>query len=115
MLNDDETLELVQLYVETALKHSKTNDAISKALKMLCVDNEFVSSGDYMIANYDTTIRKLIGDYLMDWVDWWMYDCEFGTKSSTYTIASDDNLSNRAISYDVSEQTFSEFFRTVSS
>lgn len=113
MLSDVETIELVERYVDTVRKHYRYNEAVSSALKLLCQDNEFVSSGDYLLDSYNITIKKLIGNYLMDWVDWWMYECEFGTKSMTYTITPPD-CSLPSSSYDVSEQTFYQFYKIVS-
>jgi hypothetical protein len=50
-------------------------------------------------------VQDALGMETFDWIEWWMYETDFGCKNMTYIVA--------GVEYDPTHQSFQEFFQTI--
>lgn len=78
---------------------------LDKALRTLGSDNHIIDLCEPILVPYRRLLTTTIGPELMDWLDWWMYETDYGTKPMEFTI---DNTS-----YDPTTMTLYRFLETV--
>lgn len=78
---------------------------LDKALRTLGSDNQIIDLCEPILVAYRKLLTEVIGLQLMDWLDWWMYETDYGTKAMEFTI--DGN------NYDPTTMTLYRFLETV--
>lgn len=97
---------LIKLYVQAKLREQTTGDQLCRAFQLLNSENQiFGTTPSELTELLDALMRDKFGTPLMDWVEWWMYDCGHGTAHTSFTVEGRD--------YDVTDLTFEQFLELV--
>lgn len=78
---------------------------LDTAMRCINPDNQVFGLADAVEGPYTSLVHELIGDELMDWLMWWMYECDMGTKPMHFNI--------NGVDYDPTEMTLLKFLETV--
>lgn len=90
----------------TALKQqSSAEGAIHQAFQALGSDNQIFSLAEPIEGAYTQLVTELLGPELFEWLMWWMYECDFGTKAGYFHID--------GVDYDPKQMTLEQFLETV--
>ena len=73
-------------YCQAMLTQSIYTDKVSKAFQVINLDNQVFGLADPVEAPYTKLVEELLGTELFDWIMWWMYECEHGTKAMQFTV-----------------------------
>ena len=60
--------------------------AVNTAVKQLDPDNEIFSLSTYAQQAYTRLVEELVGNQAFEWILWWQYEAEYGTKNVGFTI-----------------------------
>lgn len=92
-------------YVDALKRQSSAEGAIHQVFQALGSDNQIFSLAEPIEGAYTQLVTELLGPELFEWLMWWMYECDFGTKSGYFTIDSKP--------YDPKQMTLEQFLETV--
>jgi len=94
-------------YVEAKLQERNLSDQLEGVMRRFNSENQVFSMTPPKVYDLvETLMLELVADReLLDWVHWWMYDCEHGTRHMDFTVEGRE--------YDVTDLTFQEFLEIV--
>lgn len=92
-------------YCKALLSQHQGEFALNRALNGLGSDNQIVSLAGPITAAYTALVKDLLGESLFDWLEWWMYECDYGTESKAFRIYKQD----RWFEYDTKDLSLYEF------
>lgn len=94
-------------YVEAKLQEQMLGEQLEAVMRRFNSENQVFGMTPPKIYDLvETLLHELVADReLMDWVDWWMYECDHGTAHMDFTI--DDR------NYTVTDLTFQQFLELV--
>ena len=78
---------------------------LDKALRTLGSDNQIIDLCEPVLVAYRRLLTTTIGVQMMDWLDWWMYETDYGTKAMVFSI--------NKVDYDPTQMTLYKFLETV--
>ena len=73
-------------YAMATTKQSAGEQMLDRALRTLGSDNQIIDLCEPILVAYRRLLTTTIGTELMDWLDWWMYETEYGTKVMHFSI-----------------------------
>jgi hypothetical protein len=73
-------------YAMATLKQSAGEIMLDKALRTLGSDNQIIDLCEPILVAYRKLLTATIGQELMDWLDWWMYETDYGSKPMEFSI-----------------------------
>ena len=73
-------------YAMATTKQSAGEQMLDRALRTLGSDNQIIDLCEPILVAYRKLLTTTIGPELMDWLDWWMYETEYGSKSMHFSI-----------------------------
>jgi hypothetical protein len=73
-------------YAQAMIVQRAGEEMVSKAFNSLGSDNQIFGLAEPIEGAYTTLVAELLGDELFDWLMWWMYDCDHGTKAMHFQI-----------------------------
>jgi hypothetical protein len=97
--------KIAEAYATATKSQSLAVDNLNQALQVLNTDNYLFSLCEPIELAYTELVEQLLGPELFDWLGWWMYEADYGTKSTMYSINNQD--------YDPKLQTFEQFWTTI--
>lgn len=59
---------------------------LDKSLQLLNPDNQVFGLADAVEGPYTDLVEQLLGPELWDWLLWWIYETDWGTKPMQFTI-----------------------------
>lgn len=74
-------------------------DQVNKALGTLGQDNMLFSLSEPLESAYTNAVKELIGEDLFDWLMYWMWECDMGTKDMEFIIDGTSYYTNRMTLY----------------
>lgn len=92
-------------YAQAVITQSAGETMLDKALRALGSDNQIIDLCEPILVAYRRLLLQTIGPELMDWLDWWMYECDHGTKQMEFII---DN-----VEYDPTQMTLFRFLEII--
>lgn len=92
-------------YAMATIKQSQGERLLGQALRTLGSDNQIIDLCEPILVAYRKLLTTYIGQPLMDWLDWWMYETDYGTKQMEFSI---DN-----VEYDPTTMTLYRFLEIV--
>lgn len=92
-------------YAMATIKQSAGESLLDQALRALGSDNQIIDLCEPILVLYRKLLTQTIGPEMMDWLDWWMYETDYGTKPMTFSI--DDT------EYDPTQMTLYRFLEIV--
>ena len=96
----------IEQYAQARLTESNLCEQMCKVVELLNPDNQIFGLVPDGISNLlDALMIDKFGEALMDWVHWWMYECEHGTAHMTFSV--------EGVEYDPTKLTFKEFLEIV--
>lgn len=104
-ISKQEKIELIKIYIEGVRKQESAEDQLSDAFGALCSENFLMGVSSHISSALDSLLRKVIGEFEFDWIGWYIYETEFGTKKFDFTFNHKPYL--------VSEMTLDEFLNVV--
>ena len=78
--------KLIYEFAQAILLQDTYEANVSKALRSLGSDNEIVSLADPLRNVLNSLMLNLAGPELYEWLMWWIYETEHGTKDMCFTI-----------------------------
>jgi hypothetical protein len=92
-------------YAMATIKQSAGESLLDKALRTLGSDNQIIDLCEPILVAYRKLLVTTIGPELMDWLDWWMYETDYGTKAMHFSINN--------VEYDPTQMTLYKFLEIV--
>ena len=92
-------------YAMATIKQSAGESLLDQALRALGSDNQIIDLCEPILVLYRKLLTQTIGPEMMDWLDWWMYETDHGTKPMHFSI---DN-----VEYDPTTMTLYRFLEIV--
>ena len=92
-------------FAMATLKQSAGEILLDKALRTLGSDNQIIDLCEPILVAYRKLLTTTIGPQLMDWLDWWMYETDYGTKPMAFSID--------GVDHDPTTMTLYRFLETV--
>lgn len=81
-----QTHQIAYNYCQAMLTQRVAEERVSKAFEALGMDNQVFSLSEPIEGAYTHLVRTLLGRELFEWLMWWMWECEHGTKSMEFII-----------------------------
>lgn len=73
-------------FCQAMITQSAGEAMLNTALRTLGSDNQIIDLCEPVLVAYRKLLIQTIGPELMDWLDWWMYECDMGTKKMEFYI-----------------------------
>ena len=83
-----QTHKIAYDYAQAHIKQSAGIDQLNAALGGLGSDNYLFSLCEPLEAAYSRLVEQLLGPELWDWLMWWIYETDNGTKQMHFSINS---------------------------
>lgn len=92
-------------YAMATITQRAGEDLLDTALRTLGSDNQIIDLCEPILVAYRKLLAQYIGQELMDWLDWWMYETDYGSKSMEFSI--------NKVDYDPTTMTLYRFLELV--
>ena len=99
------THQIAYDYCMAMILQQANDQRLDQALRCINPDNQVFGLADAVEGPYTKLVAELVGPELMDWLMWWMYECDYGKVNMEFVIDS--------ISYDPTQMTLLKFLETV--
>ncbi len=73
-------------YSMAMIQQRAGEDAVSKAFQALGSDNMIFGLAEPIEGAYTTLVAGLLGEDLFDWLMWWIYETDNGTRQMHFVI-----------------------------
>ena len=73
-------------FAMATIRQSAGESMLDQALRTLGSDNQIIDLCEPILVAYRKLLTQTLGEPLMDWLDWWMYECDHGTKDMEFVI-----------------------------
>ena len=93
--------QIAYTWVQAQLLAIARQHQLNAALQAIHPDNTVLDL-DCTNSYYTDLVRELVGEEAWDWVTWWCWECDYGSKPHTFILDGD--------SYDPSTMTFLQFW-----
>ena len=80
------THQIAYNYAMATIKQSAAVDQVNTALRALGSDNYLFSVCEPLENAYTTLVADLLGPELWDWLTWWIYETDNGTRQMEFSI-----------------------------
>jgi hypothetical protein len=97
--------EIAKEYVDSIYFQTEGEKLLRDALTVLGAQIEIMDVSRHVSEPYERLVSYVLGQSNKEWVDWWIYETDFGTRSMSFSI--------ERIKYDSQELTFEDFFEIV--
>lgn len=77
-------------FAQATITQRAGEDMLGQALRTLGSDNQIIDLCEPVLVAYRKLLTQFIGTQLMDWLDWWMYETDHGTKCMEFSIDDTD-------------------------
>jgi hypothetical protein len=81
-----QTHQIAYDYAMANIKQSAAMDMVNSALRSLGSDNYLFSVCEPLEAAYTKLVEELLGPELWDWLTWWMYETDNGSRKMEFSI-----------------------------
>jgi hypothetical protein len=99
------THQIAYNYCMANIQQSAAVDQINQALRSLGSDNYLFSVCEPLEGAYTKLVEELLGPELWDWLTWWMYETDNGSRRMEFSI--------NGIEYNPQDMTLYRFLETV--
>ena len=93
-------------YVQACKTQAIYERALETALQRLHPDNQLMGTSVTLAESYRQLVFEVVGEELMDWIEYWQYESDYGKESRTFVINN--------VTYDTAGMTFFSFMGAVS-
>ncbi len=100
-----QTHKIAYDYAMAHIKQSAGMDQLNRAFAALGSDNYVASICEPLEAAYNELVAELLGPELYDWLMWWMYETDHGTRNMEFWI--------NDVKYDPTQITLYKFLEIV--
>lgn len=80
------THQIAYDYCQAMITQRAHDDRLNTALSCINPDNQIFGLADAIEGPYTKLVQQLLGTELFDWLMWWMYECDHGTKPMEFSI-----------------------------
>lgn len=99
------THQIAYDYAMAMISQRANDQRLDQALRCINPDNQVFGLADAVEGPYTNLVAELLGPELMDWLMWWMYECDNGKRSMGFMVAGKE--------YDPTQMTLYKFLETV--
>lgn len=92
-------------YAQATHLQTEAEDRLNLAFGALGSDNMVMSLAEPIFRAYTKLIQEILGPKAWDWLIWWMYETDSGTKPMEFTL--------NEVDYCPTQLTFDEFWNLV--
>jgi hypothetical protein len=93
-------------YVQACKTQAVYERALDTALQRLHPDNQLMGTSVTLAQADRQVVLEVVGEELMDWIEYWQYEADYGKESRTFVINN--------VTYDTAGMTFFSFLEAVS-
>lgn len=81
-------MNIKQIYdYVSAMKHqAETENLVNSAFRQLNPDNCILGTAQPIQSAYTKLVQQLLTPSQYDWLEWWMYETDFGQRSMEFSI-----------------------------
>jgi hypothetical protein len=94
-LNKTEKIELLKAFVAGVKDQNEAEEKLTDALSAMNNENFIFSLSERIYGAFSGAVKNLVGKESYDWVDWWLWETDFGTKSFDFTIHGTEYVVNK--------------------
>jgi ABC-type uncharacterized transport system permease subunit len=73
-------------YVQAMKYQAECEDIVNVALQQLNPDNQVIGTARPLQAAYSKLVQELVTPQQWDWLDWWMWETDFGQRSAAFGV-----------------------------
>lgn len=73
-------------YTSAMQQQQHLEQGVNLALQLLNPDNQVFALADPVEGAYTNLVQELCGPELWEWLQWWIYECDYGTRPMQFTI-----------------------------
>lgn len=99
------THQIAYDYCQAMITQRAHDDRLNTALSCINLDNQIFGLADAVEGPYTKLVQQLLGPELFDWLMWWMYETEHGSKNMEFIVG--------GTNYDPTQMTLYKFLETV--
>jgi hypothetical protein len=92
-------------YAMATIKQNTGEQMLDQALRTLGSDNQIIDLCEPILVAYRQLLSTYIGPELLDWLDWWMYETDYGKTNMEFSID--------GVLYDPTQMTLYRFLELV--
>lgn len=96
------TQEIAYQYVQACKTQAAREEALCSALAAFCGDNQVFDLASSVREAYRQVVLELVGNTMMDWIEWWQYEADYGMNGMDFQIDGE--------SYNTQDMTFYKFW-----
>lgn len=78
-------------YCMAMILQRANNERLDMALQLINPDNQVFGLADAVEGPYTKLVEQLLGPELFEWLMWWMYECDHGTKPMHFYIGEQEH------------------------
>jgi len=93
-------------YLQACKTQAVYEGALDTALQRLHPYNRLMGTSVTLAEAYKQLVLEVVGEELMDWIEYWQYETNYGKESRTFVINN--------VTYDTAGMTFFSFMEAVS-
>lgn len=94
--------EIAYQYVQACKTQAAREETLNNALAAFCSDNQVFDLANSLHTAYRQVVLELVGEHMMDWIEWWQYEAEYGEASMDFQIDGE--------AYNTADMTFYKFW-----
>lgn len=73
-------------YVQATQTQTQQTLQLEQALQALNPDNQVFGLADLVQQAYTNLVKEILGPDQFSWLEWWMYETNYGTESLKFTV-----------------------------
>ena len=73
-------------YCMAMITQRAAEESVSQAFAALGSDNLIFALAEPLEGAYTTLVESLLGPELFDWLMWWMYEADYGSRTLEFTV-----------------------------
>lgn len=73
-------------YAQAIIVQQAAESQLETALRNLGSDNQIIDLCGPLRHGYRNLLSRTVGENIYDWLEWWMYETEHGTKPMEFSI-----------------------------
>ena len=97
--------KIAHTYAQATKLQGTATDQFNIGLCSLGMDNYVFSLAEPIETAYTQLVEELLGPELFEWLNWWIYETDYGTQNMTFALNGQD--------YDPTQFDFDQFWRLV--
>lgn len=88
MIDKATKILIAKRYIEGIVEDDKHSNTVQEVIQKIFVDASCLGTVSPLATAFTDLVAELLGEDCLNWVDWWIYETNFGTKPYEFSINS---------------------------